>query len=101
MRIVRFYLEPWQKGGTPSPSPSILILSPRLKRRQRYPPKSETASTRKYTLTERELRFRRLSRSGPQNIKRLSAICIDVLAKNVITLVFFVICLRVTNVKKW
>lgn len=82
MRIVRFYLEPWQKGGTPSPSPSILILSPRIKRRQRIP-KCDLDKTPKSTLSEREIRFRRLSRSGPQAVKRLSAICIDFIAKNV------------------
>lgn len=87
MRIVRFYLEPWQKGGTPSPSPSILILSPRIKRRQRIP-KCDLDKPKPLGLTEREIRFRRLSRSGPQSVKRLAAICIDFIAKNVRFLIF-------------
>jgi hypothetical protein len=41
MRIVRFYLESWQKGSTPSPSASLLLLSPRLRRRQRIPKMEE------------------------------------------------------------
>uniref|UniRef100_A0A8W7PP28 Myosin motor domain-containing protein n=1 Tax=Anopheles coluzzii TaxID=1518534 RepID=A0A8W7PP28_ANOCL len=35
MRTVSFHLEPWQRGGTPSPSQSLSLLPQRIKRRQR------------------------------------------------------------------
>lgn len=41
MRIVRFYLESWQKGSTPSPSASLYLLSPHIRRRQRIPKMEE------------------------------------------------------------
>lgn len=84
MRIVRFYFEPWQKGGSPSPSPSILILSPRIKRRQRIPKCADTtiASNKGETDKQKILRQKLRSRSI-QPVKRLTSICSDVLAKNV------------------
>lgn len=85
MRIVRFYFEPWQKGGSPSPSPSILILSPRIKRRQRIPKSEATLSCSNglnETEKERILRQKLRSRSI-KPVKRLTSICSDVLARNV------------------
>ncbi len=89
MRIVRFYLEPWQKGGTPSPSPSLNLLSPHLKRRQRMPSMNakDLENWEKLSDEEREKkkadRQRRLRYRYPQTVKKLSRICSDVLAKNV------------------
>lgn len=96
MRIVRFYLEPWQKGGTPSPSPSLQLLSPRIKRRQRLPNMdgdTEVSSTldkpsdkedKEKKLSEKKKSYR-LRYRYPQTVKRLSQICSDVLAKSVWT----------------
>lgn len=86
MRIVRFYFEPWQKGGSPSPSPSILVLSPRIKRRQRLPKHEEFGRRRRQCLSEKDFKFRERSRSsGRINIvKSLRVICSDVLARNVL-----------------
>lgn len=87
MRIVRFYFEPWQKGGSPSPSPSILILSPRIKRRQRIPKCAESStivSVKNLSESEREKILRQKLRARSiKPVKRLTSICSDVLAKNV------------------
>lgn len=86
MRIVRFYFEPWQKGGSPSPSPSILILSPRIKRRQRIPKCADAtiASIKSLSETEKEKILRQKLRARSiKPVKRLTSICSDVLAKNV------------------
>lgn len=83
MRIVRFYFEPWQKGGSPSPSPSILILSPRIKRRQRIPKSDEIQSLRKSKDSDKDKILRQKLRGRTHRVKRLVSICSDVLAKNV------------------
>lgn len=85
MRIVRFYFEPWQKGGSPSPSPSILILSPRIKRRQRIPKCVDgTSSVKSLSEIEKDKILRQKLRSRTiKPVKRLTSICSDVLAKNV------------------
>lgn len=86
MRIVRFYFEPWQKGGSPSPSPSILILSPRIKRRQRIPKCADTtiASIKSLSETDKDKILRQKLRSRSiKPVKRLTSICSDVLAQNV------------------
>lgn len=92
MRIVRFHLEPWQKGGsistTPCSSPSLstTILSPVLaRRRQRKPDPDdkyaftyhgyEDSSTKKDKVNSCKFKYR-----YPQTVKRLSRLCGDVLA---------------------
>ena len=109
MRIVRFYLESWQKGGTPSPSASLALLSPRLRRRQRIPKMEELEEHKnlddedssvdgKERLADaineikkekvrckkkkREYKFKWKSRYPP-TVKKLSMLCSDVLAKYV------------------
>lgn len=96
MRIVRFYLEPWQKGGTPSPSASLILLSPRIKRRQRIPnmDDKELDNLEKLSIDEREKKLTerrrfRLKFRYPQTVKKLSVICSDVLARNVLKLYNF------------
>jgi hypothetical protein len=85
MRIVRFYLEPWQKGGTPSPSPSLINLSPHIQRRQRPPHANDIGNIEKIPMEEREKRLRkRLKHRYPQTVKKLSTICNNVLVKNVL-----------------
>ena len=88
MRIVRFYLEPWQKGGSPSPSQSLQFLSPRIKRRQRIPNMDDIVQLDKLSDTEKEKKLserkKRLKYRYPQVVKKLSLICSDVLAKSVI-----------------
>jgi hypothetical protein len=93
MRVVRFYLEPWQKGGTPSPSASLLLLSPKIRRRQRMLAMlnesidkdilrrvasdfkdDEKKKTRRRSLTLRK-------------VKTLASLCGDVLVENVSDLV--------------
>lgn len=107
MRIVRFYLESWQKGGTPSPSASLQLLSPRLRRRQRIPKMEELEELenfddessddvkkeeraiyeskkekRKNVRKNKNYKFIWKSRYPP-TVKKLSVICSDVLAKYV------------------
>ena len=108
MRIVRFYLESWQKGGTPSPSASLVLLSPRLRRRQRIPKMEELEEHEnldedssvdgkerladaineiekakvKNKKKKREYKFQWKSRYPP-TVKKLSMLCSDVLAKYV------------------
>lgn len=103
MRIVRFHLEPWQKGGSiasghGSSSPqsslsSLPMLSDSVLRRQRCPSSddlsnidtnlferrtstsiSHSSNSRHSTYTKRKI---------PQMVKRLSILCSDVLARNV------------------
>lgn len=109
MRIVRFYLESWQKGGTPSPSASLALLSPRLRRRQRIPKMEELEEHKnldeedssvdgkerlvdaineikmekvRCKMKKREYKFQWKSRYPP-TVKKLSMLCSDVLAKYV------------------
>lgn len=97
MRIVRFHLEPWQKGGSPgsglsSPSSlsSLPMLSDSVLRRQRCS-SSDDLSNIDATLFERRSTSHSSNsrhssyskRKIPQMVKRLSVLCSDVLAKNV------------------
>lgn len=103
MRIVRFHLEPWQKGGsefsTPCASPcSLLIVSSAVHRRQRSCDIGEdillniaggiNAPTNASTLIQRKIR-ERLKRRYPQMVKRLTTICSDVIAKYAVSSHFF------------
>jgi hypothetical protein len=93
MRIVRFYLESWQKGGTPSPSQSLVLLSPRIKRRQRIPKMEELIehdsndddNDGDCELTDKEKARRKfyLKYRYPPTVKKLSVLCSNVLANNV------------------
>lgn len=102
MRIVRFHLEPWQKGGSiasghssPQSSLSSLpMLSDSVLRRQRCPSLddlsnidtnlferrtstsiSHSSNSRHSTYTKRKI---------PQMVKRLCVLCSDVLARSVL-----------------
>lgn len=96
MRIVRFHLEPWQKGGsvesTPSPSLSgtILVLSPKVLRRQRPPDVEECVNLGQCSKPNTLERKRRLSDRircrYPKTVKRLASICGDIIAKYVCVL---------------
>lgn len=94
MRIVRFHLEPWQKGGsvesTPSPSlsGSMLVISPKILRRQRPPDVEEYVNFGSKTSTlERSRRLSdRIRCRYPKTVKRLASICGDVIAKYVCVL---------------
>lgn len=86
MRIVRFHLEPWQKGGseisirsTESPS---LGISPSVARRQR-PPSVDDILSIDITLFERRQKHWPKWRY-PNMVKRLSTLCCDVLVNYVI-----------------
>lgn len=108
MRLVRFYLEPWQKGGsvtsastlhTPSlasvsPSPNPLLITAvinlpvplSVQRRQRSIDLDNNSETDvdKLSKEAREKRLHnRLKYRYPKMVKRLSSICGDVIAKNV------------------
>lgn len=85
MRIVRFHLEPWQKGGSElsirsSDSPS-LVISPSVSRRQR-PPSVDDILSIDVTLFEKRQKLSPKWRY-PQMVKRLSTLCCDVLVKYV------------------
>jgi len=93
MRIVRFHLEPWQRGNsvTPSPaqSPSLALLSPHVLRRQRPASledledlcsSSPTTQQQQQQLLRRQ---RRLKCRYPQVVKRLATLCSDVMARHV------------------
>lgn len=95
MRIVRFHLEPWQKGGStasgfssPSSMSSLMPLSDSVLRRQRAPSDDELSNIdtnlfekRSQTSTSRHSSCskRRMTRT----VKRLTVLCSDVLARNV------------------
>lgn len=95
MRIVRFYLESWQKGHDTSPSASLLLLSPRVRRRQRIPKMEELVERDDQVscadvdgcvqLDEKEKAKRKfyLKYRYPPTVKKLSTLCSDVLAKYV------------------
>lgn len=98
MRIVRFHLEPWQRGSgcgsvTPSPaqSPSLALLSPHVLRRQR-PASLEDLDelfAQQSPLQQQQLLLRRQHRLKcryPQVVKRLSTLCSDVMVNSKIRL---------------
>ncbi|KAH8240493.1 hypothetical protein KR038_007643 [Drosophila bunnanda] len=97
MRIVRFHLEPWQRGAggggsvTPSPaqSPSLALLSPHVLRRQRPASLEETEDLPQHLWPHPhphpavpKSRLRRLKCRYPQVVKRLSTLCSDVIARH-------------------
>lgn len=97
MRIVRFHLEPWQRGGsngsefsTSSSLSSFPPLSDSVLRRQRAYSSDELSNIdtnlfeRRSTLSHpTSWHSRYFKRKLPQMIKRLSVLCSDVLAQNV------------------
>lgn len=96
MRIVRFHLEPWQRGGgggsiTPSPaqSPSLALLSPHVLRRQRPASLEEgdgadlPAMSAHHPALPASRRRRLKCHRYPQVVKRLSTLCSDVIARHV------------------
>lgn len=112
MRIVRFYLESWQKGGTPSPSASLQLLSPRIRRRQRIPKMEELEehenlddednssvddvkkeerlvdaiyeSKKENGRNKKKRNYKFMWKSRyPPTVKKLSVLCSDILAKYV------------------
>lgn len=99
MRLVRFHLEPWQKGGsvasspshtpTPnlivvSPNTSLLVLNPSQLNRQRPPDINDIQNIEKIPREVREKRLqKRLKHRYPKMVQRLSSICSDVLARHV------------------
>lgn len=100
MRIVRFHLEPWQRGGSsglssPSSVSSLPMLSESVLRRQRCPSTDDLSNIdaalferRSGRSTSHSSNSRHSSyskRKVPQMIKRLTILCSDVLAKNVIS----------------
>lgn len=101
MRIVRFHLEPWQKGGSCAASESnqsslssLPILSESVKRRQRasslddltnidtnlFERRSQSSSSTARSYSKRKV---------PQMVKRLSTLCSDVIAENVTSKAFW------------
>jgi hypothetical protein len=87
MRIVRFYLEPWQKGGTPSPSQSLYNLSPHIRRRQRLVITSPVEQINRKPMDKQGKSWKnRQKHRYPPVVKKLSALCSDVLVENVIQL---------------
>lgn len=90
MRIVRFHFEPWQKGAsvttTPSASPtvSLLVLSPKIQRRQRTAEIDDIPNIDKIPKEIRDKQLRdRLKYRYPKMVERLASICGDVIAQNV------------------
>lgn len=87
MRVVRFYLEPWQKGGTPSSSASLLLLSPKIRRRQRMFPRDDSNKDflRRITSDEKDDEKKKTRRRSLtlRRVKSLASLCSDVLAENV------------------
>lgn len=102
MRIVRFHLEPWQKGGSipsghssPQSSLSSLpMLSDSVLRRQRCPSLDDlsnidtnlferrTSTTLSHSSNSRHSTYTK--RKLPQMVKRLCVLCSDVLARSVL-----------------
>lgn len=101
MRIVRFHLEPWQKGGSiasgprsgfssPSSVSSLPMLSESVLRRQRLPSEDDLTNIDSNLFERRSTSHSSNSRHSsyskrklPQMVKRLTILCSDVLAKNV------------------
>lgn len=106
MRIVRFYLESWQNGHDTSPSASLILLSPRVRRRQRIPKMEELIEREDQVdcddveddnvqLDEKEKAKRKFfwKYRYPPTVKKLSTLCSDVLVKNVeLFLIFALTC---------
>ena len=112
MRLVRFHLEPWQKGHSSvesslcsTPQPNVvqksnhvqtIFLLPQQLRRQRAPDDTslssrssandETIMRKRKQLSEKSHRIIALRRKNryPQVVKRLQTLCIDFIANNVI-----------------
>lgn len=88
MRLVRFHLEPWQKGGslnsTPCGSPTLMKISASVHRRQRSVDIDDISNIE--TVSE-SVRIRKLRNKHkwryPQVVKKLSILCSDVFARNV------------------
>lgn len=90
MRIVRFHLEPWQKGGsevsTPCESPSLLLVTASVHRRQRSVDIDDISNIDNLTDIERKKREKDKSkRRYPQIVKKLSTLCSDVIANDVLS----------------
>lgn len=89
MRVVRFYLEPWQKGGTPSPQASLLLLSPKIRRRQRLilmsndPANKDLREKLIYDEKDEERKKTRRRSLTLKKVKSLSSLCSDILVENV------------------
>lgn len=89
MRLVRFHLEPWQKGGsefsTPCASPSsLLVVTASVHRRQRSMDSKDIPHIEAISDSVRERRLKNKQKwRYPQVVKRLSILCSDVIAKNV------------------
>lgn len=97
MRIVRFFLESWQNGHDTSPSASLILLSPRVRRRQRIPKMEELMEREDQVggdgddeammmqLDEKEKAKRKFywKYRYPPTVKKLTTLCSDVLAKYV------------------
>lgn len=108
MRIVRFHLEPWQKGGStasglssPSSMSSLMPLSDSVLRRQRAPSDDELSNIdtnlfekRSQSSTSRHSSYskRRMTRT----VKRLTVLCSDILARHV-NVDYFISTLRFMN----
>lgn len=91
MRIVRFHLEPWQKGGSENSSlssstHSLLLLSESVIRRQRSPSPNQLMSTDTNLFDRKSANSSTRSpdnRKMPKIVKKLSILCSDVLVSNV------------------
>lgn len=88
MRIVRFHLEPWQRGGsevsTPCESPSLLLVTASVHRRQRSVDINDIPNVDGLSEVERKKREKDKTKwRYPQIVKRLSTLCSDVIASNV------------------
>lgn len=90
MRLVRFHLEPWQKGGselsTPCESPSLLVVTASVHRRQRSIDIDDFQIKNIDQVHDKELEKRlreKIKWRYPQMVKKLSIICSDVIARNV------------------
>lgn len=86
MRIVRFYFEPWQRGGSEISSPSSASSLPFLsvQRRQRMPSFDDLSSIDTALFEKKSSHFGQSNtRKIPQMVKRLSVLCSDVIASNV------------------
>lgn len=88
MRIVRFFLESWQNGHDTSPSASLILLSPRVRRRQRIPKMDELIEpddNQYENVDEKEKAKRKFywKYRYPPTVKKLSTLCSDFIAKYV------------------